>query len=542
MSMINSHSFTAYEIGVNVKKWLSIFVLICLVGCSQKSERPPHTLRMNISREPPTMDPRKGSEWIGTAMHYMLFEGLMRLNPNGTVTPAQASSVEISDDRLTYTFHLRGAQWSDGSVVEAKDFEMAWKKIIDPDFGAASAHLLYPIKNGEMIRLGELSADQLGVSSKDEKTLVVQLEKPTPYFLELVSFSLFFPVNHKIDKEKIEWMCEAGDGFVSNGPFKLKKWKHNHEIVFEKNSHYWEAPLIDLDEVRVSMISDENTALSLYKKGELDIIGMVVSPIPTDALHYFYKEGKVKSHAAPATTIISFNTNRFPFTSKHIRKALSYAIDRSQIVSSITQLGEEVATNLIPSCLTAGKLSSFFQDHDLARARKELALGLKELGIDKLPPVTLEYSSSEVNNKLAQVLQQQWKTNLNIDIEIQKCEHKILLDRLSSRSYDMATCFWFAQYNDPMSIFERFKFKTNAKNYPNWENREYIRLIDQSAYDTDSEKRAETFARAEALLLEEMPLTPLYHWQTSFMISDKFGFKDLEPYGAFDYARLVVKE
>lgn len=525
-----------------MKKWLSVLALICLIGCQSDhiSHKSPHTLRMNISREPPTMDPRRGSEWIGSAMHFLLFEGLMRLNPDGTVTPAQARSVEISDDRMTYTFHLRGTHWSDGSVVTAHDFEYAWKKIIDPQFGSANAHLLFPIKNAEKIKKGDLPVDQLGISSKNDLTFVVQLEKPTPYFLDLISFCLFFPVNHRVDEKHPDWMLEASSHFVSNGPFTLKSWKHNREIVFEKNKKYWEAPLIDLDQVTVSMIADENTALSMYENGELDVIGMVISPLPTDALHHFYKQGLVKNQSSPATTIVSFNTSRFPFTNKHIRKALSYAIDRSQIVSNITQLGEEVATNVIPECLAPKK--SFFQDHDVKKAREELLLGLQELGIHKLPKVTMQYSFSEVNHKLAQVLQQQWKETLNVDVSLEKCEHKILLDRLGSRTYDLATIYWFAQYKDPLSIFERFKFKKNAKNYPDWENPEYVRLLEQSSYDKTPEMRAETLTKAEALLLEEMPLAPLYHWQTSFMIKDHLAFKNLKPNGCLDYARISVKE
>ncbi|MGH2612477.1 MAG: peptide ABC transporter substrate-binding protein, partial [Rhabdochlamydiaceae bacterium] len=364
-------------------------ILLCLTGChsTESSSKSPHILRINISREPPTMDPRKGNEWIGSAMHYMLFEGLMRLNPNGTLTPAQARSVEISDDRMTYIFHLRGAHWSDGSIVTAQDFELAWKKIIDPQFGATSAYLLYPIKNAEKVKRGELPVDQVGISSKDDLTLVVQLEKPTPYFLDLISFCLFFPVNHTMDEKNPEWMLNASSQFISNGPFTLKTWKHNREIVFEKNNEYWEAPLIDLDQVHVSMIGDENTALSMYENGQLDIIGMVASPLPTDALRHFYEQGVLKNQSAPATTIVSFNTSRFPFTNKHIRKAFSYAIDRPQIVKNITQLGEEVATNLIPPCLALGESNAFFQAHNPVKAQEEFRLGLSELGIHKLPKV-----------------------------------------------------------------------------------------------------------------------------------------------------------
>ncbi len=525
-----------------MKKWFVFLLFIVLASCQSDTKNSQRVLRMNISREPPTMDPRKGSEWIGSAMHFLLFEGLMRLNPDGTLTPAQALSVELSDDRKTYTFHLRGTRWSDGSAVTAHDFEHAWKKIIDPNFGAANAHLFYPIKNAEKVRSGELPIDRMGVTAKDNLTLIVELEKPTPYFLELISFCVFFPVKHTLDEKNPSWMNEVNSDFVSNGPFTLKSWQHNSEIVFQKNQKYWEAPLIDLNEVRVSMISDEHTALGMFQKGQLDIIGMVVSPIPTDALYHFYKEGAVKNRSAPATTFVSFNTSRYPFSNKHIRKALSYAIDRSQIVENVTQLGEDIATGLIPPCLTPRTTNAAFQDHDLAQARKELMMGLKELGIKTLPPITLQYTFSELNHKIAQVLQEQWKDHLGIDVVLEKCENKTLLDRLASRSYDLATANWFAQYKDPMSILERFKSRHNTKNYPDWENAEYARLLERSALDESPEKRAKTLALAEALLLEDMPLAPLYHWQTSFMMKDHIVLEGLQPNGSFDYSRIQIKE
>jgi oligopeptide transport system substrate-binding protein len=527
-------------------KWIAAVVLICfLVGCQsdQTPHKTPHTLRLNITREPSSMDPRKGSDWISASMHTLLFEGLMRLNSDSTLIPAQASSVEISDDRMTYIFHLRAACWSDGSLVTAQDFELAWKKIIHPQFNASNAPLLYPIKNAEKIKKGQLPVDQLGVSSKDDLTLIVQLEKPTPYFLNLTAFSTFAPVSHKIDKKKKDWMMEASPQFVSNGPFTLKKWKHHQEIVFEKNKAYWNAPVVEIDQIHVSMITDEHTALNMYQNGQLDVIGMLSSPIPIDALHHFHKKGALKSQSDPATTIITFNTGKFPFTNKHIRKALSYAIDRSQIVNNITQLGEEIATNVIPPCLDfKTPTTSYFQDHNIALAQQELLIGLKELKIGELPPVVLEYSSNEMNHKLAQVLQEQWKKTLGITINIQKVEHKVLLDSLVNRTYDLAISFWFAQYRDPMSILERFKYKKNAKNYPGWENDEYIRLMEQSAYDETSEKRAETLAAAEAILLEEMPLTPLYHWKTSFMMKDHLAIKGLQPGGIFDYSYMTIKD
>jgi oligopeptide transport system substrate-binding protein len=521
-------------------------VLSLLTACGKKEVTPQKTavFRMNINREPPTMDPRKGSELIGSAMHFILFEGLVRLNPDGSVSCAQAQSVEISDNRKTYTFHLKGTLWSDGTPVTAHDFEYAWKKILSPNFPAANAHLLYPIKNAEAAKKGVVSLDAVGITSVNDLTLRVDLENATPYFLDLIAFCVFFPVNSKIDAATPDWAYEAGDHFVSNGPFTLKSWKHNDGIVFEKNPHYWEAHQVLLDQIHVSMIPDENTALRMYENGELDIIGLGISPIPTDALAQFQKKGMLETRASPGTTIICFNLNRPPFSNKNIRKAFAYAINRQEIIENITQLGEEVATSVIPPLLKNNTQIAFFKDHDIESAHALFKQGCQELGIDpkNFPEITYSYSTSEANHKLAQALQNQWMQTLGVKIKIQNSEHKVLLDKLGSRSYEIAQSLWVAQYNDQMNILERFKYKHNPKNYPGWENSEFIRLLDQSAFATTAEARFKILEQAETLFIEEMPLAPIYHWRTAFMLKPHLTNTEFLPNGAFNYSRICYAQ
>lgn len=522
---------------------LAIFSLSLFSSCGKEAPKKISQLRMNIIHEPGTMDPRRGSELIGSTMHFILFEGLMRLNPDGSLTPAQAKSVSISDDRLTYTFSLKETFWSDGSPVVAKDFEMAWKKILTPDFPAANAHLLYPIKNAEKAKRGLVSLPEVGIVSKGDKTLVVTLEKPTPYFLDLISFCVFFPVPYKMDEADPKWALEAGPHFVSNGPFKLAVWKHDNEILFEKNPLYWEANQIYLDKIHVSMVADENTAMHMYEKGDLDIIGMNTSPIPNEVLLKYQKLGLLQTQSTPGTTILCFNVNKFPFSNKNIRKALALAIDRQEIIENLTQLNEEIATGAIPPVLKGNKNRRFFEDNDAKRAKVYFKKGLEELGIAKeaFPDITYSYSISEANHKLAQAIQHQWKEVLGVRVRLQMSTHKVLVDNLGMRNFEIAQSLWMAQYRDPMNIMERFKFKTNVKNYPGWENPEFIRLLDKSAVDLSVEERNKTLEEAESLFIEEMPVIPLYHWKTSFMIHPNLTHEELMPGGAFDCTRLCHK-
>jgi len=535
---------------MKVRKYIALLSLFFLVFSSCAKQQPvtakkTNTLRMNVTREPMTMDPRKGSEMIGATFHGMMFEGLTRINADNSITPAQAQSIEISDDRLTYTFHLRDVMWSDGSFVTATDFEKAWKKILSPDFPAANAPLFYPIKNAEEAKKGLVSIDEVGISSIDDNTLVVELKKPTPYFLKLTSFCVFFPVKHTLDELEPGWTEHAGENFLTNGPFKLKSWKHNDKIVLEKNPYYWESSLIALEKIKVSMVRDENTVLQMYENGELDVIGCSFSPIPKDVLPKYNKKGVINTFSSAATNSITFNTSKFPFSNKNIRKAFAYAVNRKEIVDNITQMGEEVATQMIPNCLKTKAAPSYFKDNSLKKAKKYFAKGLKELDLsaEEFPILTYQYSFSDLGHKLAQTLQQQWAKNLGVKVQLQQCEHKVFFDKLAKRDYTLAPMFWYAQYHDPMSILERFKYKANPKNFCDWENPNYIRLLEKSTFDETPKEREQTLEEAEALILKEMPITPLYHGKTIFMVKDHITYKEFPPDNGFlELSRLSIKK
>lgn len=478
------------------------------------------------------MDPRKGGDLISSHMHFMLFEGLTRLNEDGSITPAQAESVDISPDGKVYTFHLRGTTWSNGSPVTAMDFEKSWKDILDPLFPSVNAHLLYPIKNAEAAKKGLSPLSEVGIQALDDQTLVVTLEQPTPYFLDLTAFCVFFPVSQAIDAINPNWAYEAGEDFVSNGPYQLTIWKHNHKIVAERNSLYWEKDKVLADSIHLSMIDNAMTALQMFENGELDIIGNPLSPLPVDAIPILNKKGQLKKKPIAATSIVCFNTQKFPFSNVNIRKAFAFAINREEIVNNITQLNEQIATNAIPPILKHNRFHEFFKDHDNTLAKELFILGLKELGVgrESLKEICYHYPISDADNKIAQAIQQQIFKTLGIKIKIEGVETKVFMDKITKRDYLVAQAMWFAQYSDQMNILERFKYKGNAKNYSHWENAEFIRLLDQSAFETGQERLA-TLEKAEEIFLNEMPVAPIYHWEFSYMVQPYLNDCGLSPIG-----------
>lgn len=525
---------------------LSLFTLSFCASCQKKtisSQEQRQTIHLNMKGEPATLDPRKGGDILSSHMHFLLFEGLVRLNDDGSISPSQAESYDVSADGLVYTFHLRNAPWSDGTSVTAYDFEKSWKDILSPSFPSVNAHLLYPIKNAERVKRGSVPSNAAGIEARDDKTLIVTLEKPTPYFLDLVSFCVFFPVNSKIDAAHPEWAYNAGPHFTSNGPFLLLEWKHNNEIIAVRNPNYWDQTRVIPDQIHFSMIDNETTALEMFENGALDMIGEPLCPLPIDAIASLKKSNSLCKHPAPETTIITFNVTKPPFNNAKIRKAFGYAIHRKDIVNNITQCDEQIATSAIPPLLKCNRTRSFFRDNDVIEARKLLKEGMMESGItlDDFKKVVLHYESKNINNKIAQAIQQQWAAALGILIQLENLDLKVLMDKLTKRDFSIAQTFWAAQYNDQMNILERFKFKENAKNYSHWENEDYIRLLDQSFYQVGDE-RLSTLEKAEEIFLNEMPIAPIYHWDMTYMVRDGLDKVKLTSVGDIVFEALNKKK
>lgn len=451
------------------------FFLLLLVACSPRQE--PKTLRLSFAAEAATFDPSQAADFASSTLVCLLYDGLTRCVPGGEVEPALAEEVEISADQKVYLFHLRKAHWSDGRPITAADFERAWKKILSPP--TPCAFLFYPIKNGEKCAKGEVSVAEVGIKALDEKTLRVELENPTPYFYSLTAFPSFLPAPE-----------QPG---VYSGPFRLEK-REKGTILLVKNEAYWNKKEVFLDQIDISIIPDEMTAYQLFERGELDWLGGPLSPLPLDAIESNPKQ--LISIPSCATTFITFNTEKIPFNA---RKALALAIDRREIVEQVTPPGQVAACRILPPPLTAE--APLFPLFDPAGARLHWEEGA-------LPPLTLYYKTGQIEKRIAQTVQQQWKKNLGLSVRIEGLDPKSLSQRLNLRDYHLALTHWIAQFNDPISILDRFRNKENGKNFPGWENEQYQQLLREAAA---SSRRRELLLQAEEILAESVPLTPIYH-------------------------------
>ncbi len=500
-----------------------IGIIICLaltLACSGKktcSDGQKKVLNICFNQPPTSADPRRSGDMITSSSSFMLFDGLTNINNEGNVIPALAERYEISADRKTYTFHLRPSQWSDGTPLTAHDFEYSWKSVLAPNFPSPCSFLFYPIENAQSAKEGSVPPCEIGVKALDDYTFEVKLHKPCPYFLKLISFYTFYPVPKHIDTADTDWYLRPGKDTVCNGPFKVIYWNHSNEIAFEANPKHWNSSSRHLDGITASIITDSNTALQMFEQGKFDWIGDPVSPIPIDALEELKKSDCVFSNPIAATVFMPFNTHKFPFNNVNIRKAFSLALDRSSITENIMQMGEQPATRFLPSILASAmqdELLSPTSQHE--NARMLFNQGCEELGItpEDFPTVRLTAPSMDHYTKIAQAVQQQIQEALPVHIDLDCKALKPVFDDLIKRHFEFGLIMLVAQYQDPMNVFERFMFEMTPKNYPGYENAEYISTIDASFDAPDEEKRNELFCKAEKILAEDMPFTPLFFYNS----------------------------
>lgn len=499
----------------------------------------PKVFKANLHSEPPTADPGIAEDATSGTIVRATFDGLTRLDKDAKPIKSVAEDVKVSEDLKTYTFTLRDSKWSNGEPVTAQDFEFSWKRAIDAKTASNYAYQLFYIKNGEKANKGEVGLDQVGVKALDEKTLQVELENPTPFFLELTAFYTYFPVSKKVVETNPKWAAEAST-HVGNGPFKMESWEHKSKIVLVKNENYWDKDVVKLDRMEFSMIEDENTELSMFDNGELDWAGAPMSSLPLDAVPALKESGKFKNYVTVSTYMLKMNTEKKPFNNVKIRKAFAYAINRQEITDAVLQQGQLPATALVPPTM-ALQPDGYFKDNDAETAKKLLAEGMQEEGITQLPPISYSYNNKGENAKIAEAIQDQWRKTLGVEVKLEAKEWKVYIEDLHQGNYQIGRMSWLGDFNDPINFLEMFKDKMGGNNDTRWENAKYKDLLNQSAKITDPEQRKEVLKEAEAILMDEMPMTPIYFRTESYVKSDKVKEVLLDPLGNVDFKWATVE-
>lgn len=523
-----------------------LLIFFCLLTCFACRKHAPLThpssiLRISTEAEPQTLDPRRARDLSTITVLHMLYEGLMRSQEDGDPAPALAESVVISPDQKTYTFKLRKSAWSNGQPVTAYDFEQSWKSLLHPQFPSPNAYQLYVIEGAQTAKEGLSSPDKIGVYAKDENTLIVQLEQPTPYFLHLLATPWYYPVHESLRHIEGESPSLNDSQIVTNGPFKLEEWKRHNELTAIPNRYYWDHQHVHLEKVAL-IVLDNPTALELFKQGEIDWTGSPLSTLSVDALASLKQEDLLEVKPAAGVYLFRINTERFPLNHPKMRKAFALALNRTDLVKHVLQGNQTPAMGVIPPSFIEGK--PFFQDNDLLHAKQLFQEALEELNlsIETFPSVTIYYASGERPHKIAQVAQQQWKQNLGVHVDLQSYESKVYYDHLKNRDYQLGIGSWFADIRDPLSFLEIFKSKENGTNNTQWEHSQYMALLDQSSQLTQAEERQRILKKAEQLLVQEMPIIPLFYSSYNYLKNQTVKDVYFSELGYLDFKNAYLKE
>lgn len=477
---------------------------------------------MGNGAEPQGIDPHVVT---GLPEHHIisaLFEGLVTKNPYTLEPePGLAESWEISEDGRIYRFNLRdNALWSDGTPITAEDFRWSWQRVLHPRMGSLYNYMLFPILNSEAFATGEIEEfSEVGVRVIDDHTLEVELANPTPYFLQLLDhYSMFAVPRHVIEAtgsftdQTNPWT--RVENFVGNGPFELVEWNLNQNLRVEKSDTYWDAENVQLNGIVYYPTENTTTEERMFRSGQLHLTGT----IPTDKVPVYQQENSPALKIAPylGSYYYRFNVTREPLDDVRVRQAMSMAIDRQQLIDSAVNGLPEPSYAITPPGTLGYEPPRVF-DFDPAAARELLA----EAGFPEgegFPSLEILYNTLEGHQRIAEVIQQMWKTNLNIDVTLTNQEWRVYLDNTSQLNYDIGRAGWIGDYVDPNNFLDMW-ITGGGNNRTGWGDPEYDELILREApRAATQEERFELFYQAETMLMEAMPFMPIYTYTSVHLL------------------------
>jgi oligopeptide transport system substrate-binding protein len=484
-------------------------------------------LRIANMAEPESLDPHRTSTVPESNILRNLFEGLMVLDPSGKVALGVAERFSISEDGLTYTFHLRdNAKWSNGEPVRAGDFVYSLRRIEDPKTRSQYAEVLYPIKNAQEVNTGKAALTELGVAAPDARTVEITLKAPTAYFLQLLTHTSSLPVNEKaVVRFGEEWLKPGK--MVSNGAYMLDDVKPNSHIRIVKNPNYWDATKVTIDAVVFDPSEDRAAVLKRYRAGEFDVL----RDLPNDQLGWLLQNMPKELHIAPYAGVYfyAFNTTRPPFNDKRVRTALGMAINREILVEKISAAGELPAYGFVPDG-TANYTPRRVPWRTMSQAEREAAAQklMVEAGYGPNKPLRFElaYNTSENHKRIAVALAAMWK-KINVSVDLVNTEFKVHLNNMRIGNFQMGREGWIVDYNDAQGYLFLLQTSTKQQNFARFSNPEYDRLMDEASLTGDARKRTALLEQAEGILLEELPVIPIYFYVSKNLVSTKVrGWQD----------------
>jgi len=529
---------------------LTILLSLTLTACSNQG-----TQVQNISKDP-TLRLMDTSDIVsldsslaldGPSLNALnsVMEGLYMPNDKGEYVPAAAKSHKVSKDGKIYTFTLRDAKYSNGDKVTAQDFVFAMKRAIDPKTKAQFAYDLYDIENAQEINQGKLPVEKLGVTALDDQTLEIKLERAIPYFIQLTSLPMYFPLNEKFVKEQGDQYGLEANTTLYNGPYVVSNWDHGSGFSMKKNDQYYDKKNVKVNEIDVKIMKETTTAVNLYETGELD-----QAIIDSSVIDRFKDNQELQKLAMPIISYISFNQQNPLLANSKARKAISNAFNKEDISSVLLNDGSIPTDRIVPKGLVKDSKGKDFVSStkhpssiELSKAKSLFKEAISESGKSTVS-LSLLINDSNTSRKLGEYIKSQLETNLQgltVEIIVQPAQQKFELRQQGD--YDLSLDTWGADYPDPTTYLELFTSKS-ALNVLNYSNKQYDDLLLQAntvSIQNETE-RAELLHKAEDIILQDAVIAPIYQAGYVYLQKESVTGIKVRPFVGYFYYKYADKQ
>jgi len=513
-----------------------IFILLglstlLLGACSKENSAPgSKPVTFNLGKTPRSLDPQLATSAAANKIDNMIMEGFVIQGPeSGRLLPAGAESWDISKDGKVWTFHLRkDAEWSNGDKITSKDYFFGLKRSLEPATAAPAAYMLYSILNAEDYNQSKIKDySKVGIKVIDDYTIQITLANETPYFLQLMTQGMAFPLNEKFYNKVGSQYALEPDKMLFNGAYIIKEYVPNGKVVFNKNLHYWNKKNIKINDITYLMVNNPNTAANMFQSGQLD-----VTEISGPQIIEFKNNKDLRTVFSGRVMYLEFNvTNKF-FSNVNIRRAIALGIDREAMCKNIMKDGSTPAYAFVPPKLYGGtvdrKLISFRKRFgadafkpNIQEAQRLFKKGLKEIGynekVDGKPEVKLLCETRPEQMRQSQFIQQQLFKNFGLNVVLEPNTYEAFIGKKSQKDFEFVYTSWGPNYNYP-TTFLNIWVTGGGNNNSNWSNAEYDKLVKVGENNENSNNRMNAMNKAEILLMKEMPIVPIYYDYKNWLI------------------------
>lgn len=504
----------------------SLLMAFSLVACSGSNDSASDGTTVTLAKELDviSMDSSYATDGSSLEAIHATVDGLLTVDANGNIIPALAKDkAKVSEDGLTYTYELRDAKWDNGTPVTANDFVYAWQRTASR--ADAEYNYLYGeggacIANADDIIAGEKKANELGVKAINDTTLEITLSKPCAYFESLMSFPVFYPINEAFAEEKGDQFALTPENMLACGAYKMTSWETGSKYVLEKNESYYDADVVKVDKLVFNVVKDLSSSALAFESGDVNF-----TKLNKDLVDKYKDTDEYSEVLEGYLWYFQYNYANKYLANDNIRKAISLAIDKEDLVNNVLKDGSIVAKGFVPTALATGpdgkdyrETADSYMDTNIEEAKKCWEAGLKELGVDSIN-LSMLFDNADPAKSAAEYLQSSLQSTLDgLTIEMVAQEKNNRIEMQKKRDFDISLTRWGPDYADPTTYL--YLMSTgNSYNYGDYTSKEYDKKIKEASDEQDAEARWQLLKEAEAICMEDYAVAPIFQVGGASLIS-----------------------